>query len=286
MTPAAEVWFEQNRREPIALKASRYIALVALAGFTLLPIYWIVATGLKPESMIEKWPPSWIPAPITLANFVTVFHELPMARFFLNSAIIAISMMVSNVVLCSLAGYTFARKDFPGRELLFLLIVGSMMVPPAGRLIPDYIITARLGMLNTYQGIILPTAVTGFGIFMMRQFFLTLPHEVEDAARMDGCSEWGVLFRIVLPMSLPAVTSLALFALVWSVEDVLWPLVVTSDVEMRPLQVGITQYLSGEYILWGPMAAVTTLSILPFALVFLAMQRQVIRGLTAGAVKG
>lgn len=187
---------------------------------------------------------------VTLANFVTVFNELPIVRFFLNSAIIAISMILSNVILCSLAGYTFARKDFPGRDLLFLLVVGSMMVPPAGRLIPDYIITARLGMLNTYQGIVLPTAVTGFGIFMMRQFFLTLPSEVEDAARMDGCSEWGVLFRIVLPMSRPAVTSLALFALVWSVEDVLWPLVVTSDVEMRPLQVGITQYLSGEYILW------------------------------------
>jgi len=134
---------------------------VALAGFTLMPIYWIAATALKPESMIETWPPSWIPAPITFANFVTVFNELPIGRFFLNSAIIGISMILSNVVLCSLAGYTFARKEFPGRELLFMLIVGSMMVPPAGRLIPDYIITARL--------------------------------------------------RIVLPMSRPAVTSLALF---------------------------------------------------------------------------
>ncbi len=282
----AGTWVESSGREPVLAKTLRYFALVALAGFTLTPIYWIAATALKPESMIETWPPSWIPAPVTLANFVTVFNELPIVRFFLNSAIIAISMILSNVILCSLAGYTFARKDFPGRDLLFLLVVGSMMVPPAGRLIPDYIITARLGMLNTYQGIVLPTAVTGFGIFMMRQFFLTLPSEVEDAARMDGCSEWGVLFRIVLPMSRPAVTSLALFALVWSVEDVLWPLVVTSDVEMRPLQVGITQYLSGEYILWGPMAAVTTLSILPFALVFLLMQRHVIRGLTAGAVKG
>jgi ABC-type glycerol-3-phosphate transport system permease component len=268
------------------VQALRYAAIAIIVFVMLLPIYWVIATSLKPESMIETWPPSWIPDPITFANYTTVFRDLPIGRFFLNSAIIGAAMMVSNVVLCSLAGYTFARKNFPGRDVLFLLIVGSMMVPTAARLIPDYIITIKLGMLNTYQGIVLPTAVTGFGIFLMRQFFRQLPIEVEDAARVDGCSEWGVFFRVVLPMSRPAITSLALFALVWSVEDVLWPLVVTSDLAMRPLQVGITQYLSGEFILWGPMTAVTALSIIPFAVIFLLMQRHFIRGLTAGAVKG
>jgi ABC-type glycerol-3-phosphate transport system permease component len=275
-----------NRALNVAILAAKCVIALAMVFVVLVPIYWIAATSIKPPSMIQSWPPSWIPDPITFENYSTVFDQLPVGRFFVNSVIIGIAMVVSNVVLCSLAGYTFARKRFPGRDILFLLIVGSMMVPTAVRLIPDYIITVRLGMLNTYQGIVLPTAVTGFGIFLMRQFFRALPAEIEDAARIDGCTEWGVLFRVVLPMSRPAVASLALFAMVWSFEDVLWPLVVTSQVEMRPLQVGITQYLTGEYILWGPMAAITTLSILPFAIVFLLMQRQFIRGLTAGAVKG
>ncbi len=270
----------------IAVIVLKYFCMALLVFLMLVPIYWIAITSFKLPSQIQSWPPEWFPRVLTLHSYETVFQQLPIGRFFLNSLIIGAAMMVSNVVLCSLAGYTFARKNFPGREVLFLLIVGSMMVPTAARLIPDYIITVRLGMLNTYQGIVLPTAVTGFGIFLMRQFFRSLPADIEDAARMDGCTEWGVLFRIVLPVSRPAVTSLALFALVWSVEDVLWPLVVTSDQQMQPLQVGITQYLSGEFIVWGPMTAVTTLSIVPFAIVFLLMQRQFIRGLTAGAVKG
>jgi ABC-type glycerol-3-phosphate transport system permease component len=284
MTDAAEM--APGMREEAWSIALRYVCLIFLAFLVLVPIYWIVATSLKPTSMINLWPPEWIPDPLTFENYETAFRELPLARFYFNSAIIAVAMMVSNVVLCSLAGYTFARKEFPFKNALFLLIVGSMMVPPAARLIPDYLITARLGMLNTYQGIVLPTAVTGFGIFMMRQFFMAIPREVEDAARIDGCTDWGVLFRIVLPMSRPAVTSLALFALVWSVEDVLWPLVVNSNENMRPLQVGITQYLTGEYILWGPLSAVTTISILPFLVIFFLLQRHLIRGMTAGAVKG
>lgn len=276
----------EGTREEWWSRALRYACLIVLAFLVLVPIYWIIATSLKLPSMINKWPPAWIPEPLTFANYEAAFREIPLARYYLNSAIIAVAMMLSNVVLCSLAGYTFARKSFPGKDILFLLIVASMMVPPAARLIPDYLITAQLGMLNTYQGIVLPTAVTGFGIFMMRQFFMAIPAEVEDAARIDGCTNWGVLFRVVIPMSRPAITSLALFALVWSVEDVLWPLVVTSNENMRPLQVGITQYLTGEYIIWGPLSAVTTLSIVPFMLIFFLLQRHLIRGMTAGAVKG
>lgn len=264
----------------------RYFAMAVLLLYMLVPLYWVLATSLKPEAMTKVWPPAWIPHPLSFENYKVVFQELPIGRFFVNSAVIGVGMMVTNVVLCSLAGYTFARKRFWGKEPLFLLIVASMMVPTAARLLPDYIITEHLGMLNTYQGMVGPTAVTGFGIFLMRQFFRTLPEEIEDAARIDGCTEWGVLFRIVMPVSRPAVTSLALFALVWSLEDVLWPLVVTTSVNMRPLQVGITQFLSGEFIAWGPVTAATTICILPIAAIFLVLQREFIRGLTAGAVKG
>ncbi|MEP7240434.1 MAG: carbohydrate ABC transporter permease [Devosia sp.] len=287
MTAAADLAMEHGAiRDPAWLVVLRYAVAIVLCLFALVPLYWIVATSLKPTSMIQDWPPSWIPSIVSFENYATAFADLPIARFYLNSAIIALAMVASNVVLCSIAGYTFARKNFRGKNVLFLLIVGSMMVPAAARLIPDYVVTMQLGMLNSYQGIVLPTAVTGFGIFMMRQFFMSLPREIEDAARIDGCSDWGVLFRVVIPMSRSAITSLALFAMAWSIEDVLWPLVVISDAQMRPLQVGITQYLTGEYISWGPLTAVTVLSILPFALVFLLLQRYFIRGLTAGAVKG
>jgi len=141
-------------------------------------------------------------------------------------------------------------------------------------------------MLNTYQGIILPSAVTAFGIFLMRQYFLGLPKEIEDAARIDGCSEWGVIFRIVLPMSKPALASLALYTLVSSLDDFLWPLVVTFDTVMRPLPVGITLFVGLVVYEWGPVMAMTTLTILPVVILYIILQSQFIRGLTAGAVKG
>lgn len=267
-------------------EVATYAVLIALLFAMLAPIYWIIASSLKPESVIRSWPPQWIPNPISFRSYERIFALLPIGRFFLNSGIIAVVMIITNVVFCSLAGYTFARKQFPGRDKIFALILGSMMIPGHIRLIPSYLITQKLGMVDTYQGIILPTAVTAFGIFMMRQYFKTLPVEVEDAARVDGCSEWGVLFRIVLPMSRPAVVSLALFALVWSLEDFLWPLVVTSTLQMRPLPVGITMFLGLVVYEWGPVTAITAITIIPIIIIYLFLQRQFVRGLTVGAVKG
>lgn len=264
----------------------KYVVLITLLFITLMPIYWVVVTSLKPEPDIQSWPPTWIPNPITFNSYQRAFDLLPIGRFFINSVIIAVSMMVSNVVLCSLAGYTLARKQFRGRKFIFGLVLSSMMIPLHVRIIPMYLMSLKLGLDNTYAGIVLPIAATGFGIFLMRQFFLTLPKEVEDAARVDGCSEWGVLFRIVMPMSRPAVTSLAIFALVWSLEDFLWPLIVTSDVMMRPLPVGITLFLGLVVYEWGPVMATTAITILPMVIVYLFLQRRFIQGLTAGAVKG
>jgi ABC-type glycerol-3-phosphate transport system permease component len=267
-------------------QAVKYIILIAFFVFVILPIYWVIATSIKAPQNVVAWPPQWIPNPVTLESYATAFRLLPIGRFFLNSVIIAVILMISNVVLCSMAGYTFARKRFWGRDVLFALVLSSMMVPLHIRIIPMYMVALKLGLDNTYAGIVLPIAATGFGIFMMRQFFLTLPIEVEDAARVDGCGEWGVIFRIVLPMSRPAITSLALFALVWSLEDFLWPLIITSTTAMRPLPVGITLFIGLVVYEWGSLMAVTTLSIVPMIIVFMLLQRQFVRGLTAGAVKG
>lgn len=263
----------------------RHAVLLVVLAFCLLPLYWLVATSLKETQFIKSWPPTWIPEPITFTHYAEMFRELPVARWMLNSLVIAALTVVSNLIFCSMAAYSLVRKRFWGRAAIFAIVVGSMMVPPYVRLIPSYLLTQRMGLLNTYWGIVLPTAVTGFGIFLMAQFFRTLPAEVEDAARMDGCSDWGVLFRIVVPMSRPAMTSLAVFALVWSLDDYLWPLLVTTDTSMRPLPVGITMFVDTT-IDWGPLTAVTVATILPVAILYVVFHRYFITGLTAGAVKG
>lgn len=275
-----------HRLQRILLQIGKYAILLFLLFVTIVPIYWVVATSLKPEADLRAWPPEWIPNPITFQSYQRAFELLPIGRFFLNSVIIAVILMVSNVVLCSLAGYTIARKRFRGRKLIFALVLSSMMIPLHVRIIPMYLMSIKLGLENTYAGIVMPIAATGFGIFLTRQFFLTLPKEVEDAARVDGCSEWGVLFRIVIPESRPAITSLAIFALVWSLEDFLWPLIITSDVLMRPLPVGITLFVGLVVYEWGPVMATTAITILPMIVIYLLLQRRFIQGLTAGAVKG
>ena len=267
-------------------QAIKHLVLIGAAFAFILPIYWVVSTSLKTPVNVTAWPPQWIPYPVTLANYIRAFHLEPILRFYLNTAIIAVLLVVSNVTLCSIAGFTLARKSFRGRGAIFAIVVGSMMIPLNIRIIPMYIIMVRLGLIDTYAGIVLPIAATGFGVFMMRQFFITLPVEVEDAARVDGCSEWGIIFRIVVPESRPAMTSLAMFALVWSVEDFLWPLIVTSTTAMRPLPVGITMFVGLVVYEWGPVMAVTALTILPITLVYLLVQRRFVQGVTAGAVKG
>jgi len=264
----------------------RYIILIFLSILVLVPIYWVVVTSLKTKSAILFWPPQWFPNPISLNSYKEVFKQLPMVRMTLNSVIIAVTMIVTNLVFCSLAGYTFARKRFPGKDILFLLIISTMIIPMYIRLIPIYLLTIKLGMQNSYQGIILPSAVTAFGIFLMRQYFSTLPLAIEDAARVDGCSEWGILFRIVLPESKPALTSLALFTLVESMSDFLWPLIVTSTMKMRPLPVGITLFIEDKEVYkWGQIMAMTTILIVPVIIIYAILQSQFVHGLTAGAVK-
>jgi ABC-type glycerol-3-phosphate transport system permease component len=148
-----------------------------------------------------------------------------------------------------------------------------------------YMMSLRLNLQDTHLGVALPIAVTGFGIFLMRQFFITLPKDVEDAAVIDGCSDWGVLFRIVIPMSRPAITSLAIFAFVWSFEDFLWPLIITSSMNMRPIQIGIIMF-QGLEIEWGPVMAAATLTIIPMLIFYICLQKYFVQGMTSGAVKG
>jgi ABC-type glycerol-3-phosphate transport system permease component len=282
----AQPWISTHSIKQKLKIIAKYLVIGFITLIVIIPIYWMIVTSLKVEGQIQSWPPQWFPAPISFRSYSRAFQILPLGRYFLNSLIIASAMVLSNVIFCSLAGYTFARKKFFGKNFLFALILSSMMIPMHIRLIPTYLIANWLGLTDTYAGIVLPSAVTAFGIFMMRQFFIAIPSEIEDAARIDGCTEWGVLFRVVMPLSMPAVVSLALFALVWSLEDFVWPLIITYDPLMRPIQVGVTMFLGLVVYEWGPVMAMTSIMVLPLVIIYIFAQRYFVQGLTAGAVRG
>lgn len=268
------------------LNIVKYGTLLFLLFIFIAPLYWMVATSLKVGADIQAWPPQWIPDEITLDSYKQAISVIPFGRLFFNSIVIGVITVVGNVFGCTMASYTLVRKKFKGKNIVFLLIVSSMMLPTHIRLIPLYIMCLKLNLANTYLGIALPTLVTGFGVFMMRQFIAGMPKEVEDAARVDGLSEWGILWKIVLPICRPAVISLSIFAFTWSFEDFLWPLIVTSESTMRPLPVGITLFQGLVVYEWGPVMAMATLTILPVLVVYLLLQKYFVTGMTAGAVKG
>ena len=285
--------FMPNRTDAAGIRIKRgllnivkYGTLLFLLFIFIAPLYWMVATSLKVGADIQAWPPQWIPHEITLDSYKQAISVIPFGRLFFNSIVIGVITVVGNVFGCTMASYTLVRKKFKGKNIVFLLIVSSMMLPTHIRLIPLYLMCLKLNLVNTYLGIALPTLVTGFGVFMMRQFIMGMPKEVEDAARVDGPSEWGILWKIVLPMCRPAVISLSIFAFTWSFEDFLWPLTVTSESTMRPLPVGITLFQGLVVYEWGPVMAMATLTILPVLVVYLLLQKYFVTGMTAGAVKG
>ena len=181
-----------------------YVILILVAGGMVLPFLWTVSTALKTSGNALVYPPQWIPNPATLRNFATAWHRVPFGRFLLNSFYTTVAVVILQLVTCSLSAYAFARMKFPGRDQLFLLYLGTLMIPGQVVIIPNFILMRYLGWLNTYTAMILPSAFSAFGTFLLRQFFLTVPYELEEAARIDGCSRFGLYWRIILPLAKPA----------------------------------------------------------------------------------
>jgi multiple sugar transport system permease protein len=267
--------------------------MVACAVLWLLPAVWVFVTSLKLTQNIVRLPPEWIPWPATLAHYVEVLFSSSrtarIGRAFLNSTIISLGTVALVLLTAAMAAYPLARMRFPGRDLIFVLFVGSLMIPNAVVLVPQYILTERLGWLSTYQGLIVPEAATtfAFGVFLLRQFFLTLPAELEDAARIDGAGPWRIFTRIVLPLSQPVLGALAIFAFRSAWNDFLWPLIAVNKPEMFPLPVALallrSAYSSESY---GPIMAGATLSALPLLFVFLVANRRIVEGVRVSGLKG
>ncbi|HZV96559.1 MAG TPA: carbohydrate ABC transporter permease [Candidatus Nitrosocosmicus sp.] len=269
------------------------VGLGALAVLWLLPVVWVVVTSLKHTSDIIRVPPEWIPWPATLEHYVEVLFSSSrtarIGRAFINSIIVSVGTVALVVGTSALAAYPLARMRFPGRNLVFIMIIGSLMIPNAVVLVPQYVLVQQLGWLSTYQGLIVPEAAMtfAFGVFLLRQFFLLMPGELEDAARIDGANTWQVFSRIVLPLSQPVLAALSIFAFRSAWNDFLWPLIAVNKAEMFPLPVALA-LLRGAYSSesYGPIMAGAALSALPLLLVFLVANRRIVEGVRLSGLKG
>lgn len=263
-----------------------YILLFFVAALTAAPFVWLVLTALKGSEDVFAFPPEIIPVELHFSNFVETWQMVPFGSYVLNSTIVAVGMVAMNVLLASLAAYPLARMEFKGKSVLFLLILATMMVPEQVIMIPLYEVTMQLGLLNTLAGVILPFGVNAFGIFLMRQFYMAIPRELEDAAIVDGCSPFRVWWNILLPLSKPAIATLTVFTFVAAWSHFLWPLVILHETEKFTLPVGLA-YLMGTFSAnFKYIAAGAVISILPVLAVYWYMQKYFIQGLLSGGVKG
>lgn len=258
------------------------LAALVFAG----PLYWLFSSSVKLPSEIYQFPPVWLPRTLHFENFGEAWRTAPFANFFVNSAIVTAAGAAIKLMNATLTAYAFTFLRFPFKNLLFLLLLGALMVPNNVTLVVNYITVAELGWLNTYLGLIIPSSGSIFGMFLLRQYMLTLPGDIIEAARVDGAGHMRILWRVVLPMCRPMLVTVGLIAMVDMWNDFIWPLIVTNTADMRTLPIGLLLLRSQEGAEdWGPIMAGTVMVATPMLVLFLAAQRQIVAGLTAGAVK-
>jgi len=271
-----------RRRLPFS---PRHLFLMPVAAIMLVPLLWMVILSLETEVQARSFPPVLIPSGLHFANYPAAWNAVPFGDFFLNSTIYALSTVAGNLLFCSLAAYAFARLRFVGSNLLFIVFLATLMVPYQVLLIPTFLIVKKLGMVDSVGGLIAPNLCSAFGVFMLRQFFRTLPIELEEAARIDGTSRLGILFRIVLPLSLPALATLGIIQFMWSWNDFLWPLIIIDTANHAPLQLGLSMLQGAHSTQWNLLMAGTVMSQIPMLAIFLFAQRWFIRSIAFTGIK-
>lgn len=276
------------RRRGRSRRPSTALLLVALiaSAFVMLPIAIIAFTAFKPVAEVNAYPPTLLPETWTLDNFAAIFEQLPFGRLILNSFVFAGGVTAFALVFDSLAAYALARLDFRGNRVLLIAIIASLMIPFQATLIPIYQLVSDLGWVNTFAGLIAPRAADAFGIFFLRQFFLSLPRDLDNAARLDGASEWRIFRSVILPNAKPALLTLAIFTFVNNWNDLLWPLVFTTDAEMGTITSGLTLLTGpGGIIPQGVMMAGSLIAVLPLVIMFLLVQRRFIESVASTGLK-
>jgi len=263
-----------------------HVFLIATGFIMVAPFLWMVSTALKGPAEIFVYPPRWLPEEIHLENFARAWQAAPFGRFYLNSIVVTLIITISQVATASLAAYVFARLNFPGRDMIFYLYVATLIIPIQVTIIPLYLILNALGWLDTYQGLTVPFLANAFTVFFLRQFFLTIPRELEDAARIDGCGRLRFLWQIMIPLARPALATITLFVFLSHWDDYLWPLIVTNSTSMRTLPIGLRYFVSEAGNQFHYMMAAALMAVAPVLAVFFAAQKQFIEGISLTGLKG
>ena len=263
----------------------RHLFLIPLSAVMLLPLVWMVVVSLETEVQASSYPPVLFPGALHFQNYPNAFRAVPFGYFFLNSTIYAVATVAGNLLFCALAAYAFARIRFFGSNVLFVVFLATLMVPFQVVLIPTFLIVKRLGLVDNIGGLIVPNLCSAFGIFLLRQFFRTLPIELEEAARIDGTSRLGILFKIVLPLSMPVLATLAIIQFMWSCNDFLWPLIIINTTTHAPLQLGLSMFQGAHSTQWNLLMAGTVMSLVPMLAVFLFAQRWFVQSIAFTGIK-
>jgi multiple sugar transport system permease protein len=285
---------------PIGERLVGYGLLLVAAFATMAPFLWMVSTSFKTDPEVFQFPPGFVPQGLEWQNYLDVLNAPDTGRQLVNSLIFAGGSTLSNLVFCSLAGYALARMQFRGKTIVFALVVALLMVPAQSQIVPVFLIVQKIpfaggndwlgnggtGLLNTYWGMILPTAATPFGIFLMRQFFSRIPVEYEESARLDGAKSFTIFWRILLPLARPALAVLGVLSFQSAWNEFIWPLILTNSRDMATLQIGLQLLQSGPDARWNVVMAMATLITVPIIVVFLFAQRYVVDGAVASGVKG
>jgi len=282
------VWYVVRAWRRIAFQLAIYVLLVAGAVFFLVPFLWMVSTSLKDPKEVFAFPPQWIPNPIRWQNYVEGWTKLPFSLFLRNTCFITSHNIIASTASSALVAFTFARLRARARDALFLLVLATMMIPYEVTMIPTFILFSKLGWVNTFVPLMLPAWFgSPYYIFLLRQFIMTIPYDLDDAARIDGCSTWRIFWQIILPLSKPALATVAIFSFVGNWNDFLGPLIYLNDMKLYTLAIGLnlmrgTQYGSVIHLLM----AVSVLSVLPILVVFFSAQKYFIQGITLTGIKG
>jgi ABC-type glycerol-3-phosphate transport system permease component len=262
-----------------------FVLVLGVVAISLLPFYWMVSSSLRTMENMFRVPIQWIPDPVNWRSYVVAWHAQDFTRYFLNSGFVAVAITLGNLLLCSLAGYSLAKFQYFGRGLLFILILSTMMLPLEVTMVPLFLIIKRLDWANSYQGLIVPFLVDGFGVFLMRQYMLGIPKDLIDSARIDGASEFRIFWQIVLPLCKPALIALGVFTFREAWDMYIWPLIIVSKDSLRTLPLAISLFMNSYATAWDQLMAIAVLGTLPMIILFFFLQRAFIQGIAVTGLK-
>lgn len=269
--------------KPAGIK--RNVLFLFLMGIFLFPAFWVLLSSLKTQSELFTYPLTFFPERVTIGNYINAFQSGRFVTYIGNSAFVAVVSTFITVMINTMAGYAFSKYHFRGRDLIFYLMIATLMIPLQVIMIPIFLLEKNIGLLNTLWGIIIPPAATPTGVFLARQYMLTIPNSFIESARIDGGGEWFIFQRIILPLAKPIVATIAIFSFMWRWNDFLWPFIVISQQKKYTLQLALSNFVGQYDVDWSSLLSMTVIAIIPMVIVFLFFQKYFIKGLTAGGAK-